>query len=385
MTWPIKKLGEVCEIARGGSPRPIQNYLTEDSAGINWIKIGDATSSDKYIFNTKERIKKEGLRKTRLVESGDLILTNSMSFGHPYIMGTSGAIHDGWLLLRPCKEVWSEYLYYFLSSNGVYDEFSRLAGGAVVKNLNSKSVATVEIPLPSLFEQKKIVARLEKMFGKIKEAKRLRAEAQEATQKLLSAELHKIFEEGKKKGWEEKKLEKVCKINMGQSPSSSTYNQNQKGLPFFQGKKDYGETYPTPRVWCSNPIKIVDLEDILISVRAPVGALNVARERSCIGRGLAGLRADSELDQAFLFYFLKFKQKEIENKGTGSTFKAISKKDLEGLIVYLPSVSEQKKIVTRLDALSEKIKKLQEYQKQTESDLIALEKSILHNAFNGKL
>ena len=118
--WKEKDLHETCEIARGGSPRPIQHYLTDSDEGINWIKISDATSSDKYIYKTKQKITKEGLHKTRMVYPGDFILTNSMSFGRPYIMKTEGAIHDGWLLLRPNKDISEEYLYYFLSSDDIY-------------------------------------------------------------------------------------------------------------------------------------------------------------------------------------------------------------------------------------------------------------------------
>lgn len=156
-----------------------------------------------------------------------------------------------------------------------------------------------------------------------------------------------------------KKIGEVCEINMGQSPSSSTYNQEKIGLPFYQGKKDYGEKYPTPRVWCSNPIKIVEAGDILISVRAPVGALNIAKEKSCIGRGLAGLRVKKELDQDFLFHYLQLKEKDISALGTGSTFTAISKKHLENLEIPLPAIEIQKKIVKKIEELFAKIDQAQ--------------------------
>jgi type I restriction enzyme S subunit len=114
--WELKKLGEVLTIERGGSPRPIKKYLTDSSEGINWIKISDATASNKYIYETKEKITKDGLHKTRLVNEGDFLLSNSMSFGRPYIMKTTGCIHDGWLVLKQDeKKVFeTEYLYYLL-------------------------------------------------------------------------------------------------------------------------------------------------------------------------------------------------------------------------------------------------------------------------------
>ncbi len=122
----------------------------------------------------------------------------------------------------------------------------------------------------------------------------------------------------------------VCNINMGQSPDSKSYNDNCDGIPFFQGNADFGERYPVTRVWCNAPTKIANPNDILISVRAPIGALNFARERCCIGRGLAAITPDtSKVSVEFIYWLLKGKTVELNSKGTGSTFKAISRKVLE--------------------------------------------------------
>lgn len=161
--WPISKLGDLCEIHRGGSPRPIDQFITEAPDGINWIKIGDVGEGEKYVLRTMQRIRPEGAQRSRFVECGDFLLTNSMSYGRPYILRTSGCIHDGWLVLRYDKEKLSEdYLYHALSSGAVHSQFVKLASGAVVKNLNSEVVKSVEIPLPPLFEQRRIAAILDK-------------------------------------------------------------------------------------------------------------------------------------------------------------------------------------------------------------------------------
>ena len=154
--WTVKRLGEIFEIARGGSPRPIEKFLTNDSTGLNWIKIGDATASGKFIKVTKEKIKPEGLSKSRFVSSGDFLLTNSMSFGRPYIMATDGCIHDGWLVLKPHdrKLVDQDYFYHLLGSNTIYEMLSARASGSTVKNLNTEIVSSVEIKLPPLDEQR---------------------------------------------------------------------------------------------------------------------------------------------------------------------------------------------------------------------------------------
>ena len=139
-------------------------------------------------------------------------------------------------------------------------------------------------------------------------------------------------------------LKDVCCINMGQSPDSKSYNESKEGIPFFQGNADFGERYPVTRVWCNAPTKIAEKDDILISVRAPIGALNYAKETCCIGRGLAAITPNqTKVSTEFIFWLLKGKNNELNRLGTGSTFKAISKKVLEETKV--PDISLEKQIV----------------------------------------
>ena len=164
--WAWERLGNVSTIARGGSPRPIEDFLTDDKNGINWIKIGDTEKDGKYILHTKERIKAAGLSKTRYVRSGDFLLTNSMSFGRPYILKTDGCIHDGWLVIGNIKTVFSQdYLYYALSSGFMYTTLSLLAAGSTVKNLKSDTVRSVLFPIPPLDEQERLARRLEELIS----------------------------------------------------------------------------------------------------------------------------------------------------------------------------------------------------------------------------
>ncbi len=164
MGWDRAFLGDVCEIARGGSPRPIQKYLTDDPEGINWIKISDATESEKYIFKTKQKITRDGISNSRLVKDGDFILSNSMSFGRPYIVRTEGCIHDGWLVLSVNDEVFNpDYLYCFLGSQEAYSQFNSKAAGSTVRNLNIEIVKTVEAIVPPLNEQRRIVDKLDRI------------------------------------------------------------------------------------------------------------------------------------------------------------------------------------------------------------------------------
>lgn len=151
-------------------------------------------------------------------------------------------------------------------------------------------------------------------------------------------------------------LGSACELVMGQSPSSDTYNSDGIGLPFFQGNADFGEEHPTPSTWCSEPKKTARKGDILISVRAPIGAVNTATEECCIGRGVAALRPDKNLlNAAFLKYHLIAKRPELERAGTGSTFTAVGKKALSKLEVRLFSLGDQIEMSRRLDILSENI------------------------------
>ena len=167
-SWCWSRLGDINNIARGGSPRPIKDYLTDDKNGINWIKIGDTTREGKYIDSVKEKIRPEGMKKSRFVHKGDFLLTNSMSFGRPYILNVDGCIHDGWLVISPIGEVYtSDFLYHLLSSSFAFEQFTNVASGGVVTNLNSDKVADTIFPVPPLAEQQRIVAKIEKLFEQL--------------------------------------------------------------------------------------------------------------------------------------------------------------------------------------------------------------------------
>ncbi|MDI5888473.1 restriction endonuclease subunit S [Flavobacterium yafengii] len=187
---------------------------------------------------------------------------------------------------------------------------------------------------------------------------------------------------------EKVKLVDVADIIAGQSPPSDTYNKDKVGLPFFQGKTDFGYQNPTPRTWCSKPLKIAEPLDILVSVRAPVGSVNINTENACIGRGIMSVRAKKRAErrhasreklihQKYLYYyFIKFEER-IEALGTGSTFKAIKKSELENLEIPLPSLPSQQKIAEILDTADQ----LRQYNKQLIEKYDALTQSLFLEMF----
>jgi len=156
-------------------------------------------------------------------------------------------------------------------------------------------------------------------------------------------------------GWAEVSLPQVARLNMGQSPPSSTYNTQKRGLPFFQGKAEFGDLYPSPEKFCSAPVKVAEPEDILISVRAPVGPTNLCREPSCIGRGLAAIHPLGAIPSRYLLFELRNIEGWLATQGTGSTFTAISKSDLEQLRIPLAPLAEQRRIVAKLEQLFAKV------------------------------
>ncbi|MBQ2750362.1 MAG: restriction endonuclease subunit S, partial [Clostridia bacterium] len=152
------------------------------------------------------------------------------------------------------------------------------------------------------------------------------------------------------------RLDQICSLNMGQSPDSSSYNENGEGMPFFQGNADFGKVHPRVRVWCSAPTKVAHTGDVLISVRAPIGALNIADRECCIGRGLAALTVNEELcNKDYLWYAIASKVEELNSKGTGSTFKAISKSVLAETEIPLPTLGEQQGVARQLAKVDELI------------------------------
>ncbi len=183
--------------------------------------------------------------------------------------------------------------------------------------------------------------------------------------------------------WLEVKLNDISEIIMGQSPPSSTYNENGVGFPFFQGKAEFTDLHPIVSKWCSSPKKIAESQDILISVRAPVGATNIADRTCCIGRGLAAIRYSS--CNKYVFYFLKSIETELDKKGTGTTFKAISGKILKSEIIPFPPLPEQRAIVSKIEQLFSELDNGIANFRQAREQLKVYRQAVLKKAFEGEL
>lgn len=184
---------------------------------------------------------------------------------------------------------------------------------------------------------------------------------------------------------EVKKLKECCTIVAGQSPESKYYNSNGDGLPFFQGKADFGELYPSIRVYCSQPTKIAEKDDILLSVRAPVGPTNLAPCKVCIGRGLTAIRPSEVLLTRYVLLFFRYFEAQLASKGTGTTFKAITQDVVKNLEIPIPPLPEQERIVARIEELFSQLDAGVEALKKTKAQLAVYRQAVLKEAFEGRL
>ncbi len=201
--WVTKTLEEICIVVRGSSPRPIKVYLTDNADGVNWVKIGDTKGIEKYIEQTKQRITPKGAECSRKVEPGDLLLSNSMSFGKPYVMATNGYVHDGWFVLRNFVDTFDpDFFYLLLTSELVQSQFRKLAAGAVVKNISSDLVKKAILPVPPLPEQRRIVGILDEAFAGIATAKANAEKNLQNAHALFESHLNTVFTQ-RGEGWVE--------------------------------------------------------------------------------------------------------------------------------------------------------------------------------------
>jgi type I restriction enzyme S subunit len=389
--WKVKTLDELCEIARGGSPRPIKQFLTHSPDGVNWIKISDASASSKYIYQTKEKIKPDGIKYSRLVSEGDFILSNSMSFGRPYIMRTSGCIHDGWLVLKDKSGLFDQdYLYYFLGSNTTYKQFDKLAAGSTVRNLNIDLVRGVKVILPPLAEQKRIVTILEEAFEGIDRAIANTEKNLANSRELFESYLKAIFTQ-KGDGWVEKKLGDVCNFSQGIQVETKLQleTMNHDGLVRFLRIVDFTQGNEALR-YIENPgIKyIVNERDVsLVRYGASTGFVCRGLNGAIANNLFKVLPKQNNLTNEYIYYFLCSStfQNEIKRVMGGAAMPAISFGLIKNIKMLIPSLSDQEAVVRRLDLFNIQTQRLETIYRQKIAALKELKQSILQKVFTGEL
>ena len=354
--WKKVKLGDICDLRNGVAIKSEDYILNSNTLNCRMSNIRPDGTFD-ILYNAKYLPDNFSEKyKNYLLKNGDLVIAMTDMAGDPKILGVPTVVKsNGFNIIQNQRvgklelltdNIDENYLKFALQSKNVKNYFKKFSAGGVQLNLSKKEILNAPIILPTIEEQKILV----NLFKTIESFIYLRKK------ELLNLNsLNKsLFTKFNKNGVE-KQLNDVADIIMGQSPLSQSYNKDKKGLPFYQGKTEFSDIYiKEPTVYCNSPIKVVEENDILMSVRAPVGDVNIATQKSCIGRGLASIKS-KKIDYLYLFYLLKEQKSKIEKIGVGSTFKAINKNNISTLKISIVEKDKQDKIRNYLSSI-EKLK-----------------------------
>jgi type I restriction enzyme S subunit len=379
--WKVVEFGVLFDFQRGLSYR--KNDISTFQTPIRFITINDLEKEggrkrDVEPIYLSEELEDSIINKKCTVEIGDILIAiTDMSKG--FIIGAPLYIDEtlrnqgdtlvysmDLVKLLPKRSLNTKFYFYLLSWERVRKIMKSLARGTNVLHLDLNLTKKLKVIEPPLEEQGRIANILSTIDRTIelyhRESERLERLKRGLMSELLTGRI-RVREENDKlsfyremefqeteiseipREWKTVKLSSIARIIMGQSPPSDTYNREGLGMPFLQGKMEFGRMYPSPTIYTTQPLKIAEPNDILISVRAPVGDVNIAPYKVCIGRGLAAIRFNLKTaNHMFYFYYFQYIKKQLVTLGKGSTFKAITKKDLEELLIPLPPIKEQEKV-----------------------------------------
>ena len=318
-----------------------------------------------------------------------------MSFGRPYIMKTNGCIHDGWLVLRQReKQVEQDFLYYVLSSDLVFQQFDRLAAGSTVRNLNIGLVKGVTIPFPPLAEQQRIVGVLDEAFAGLATAQANAEKNLQNARTLFESHIQSVFTH-RGKGWVEKSLVEVCELFFDSAHRIPKYIE--EGIPALRPRDVVNGILNL-----AGALRVAESEYEIQSkrYRPTAGDIVYSRElsygwaaalpetpRVCLSQGMCVFRSSEKLDPTFLLYVLNCSvgREQATRAAVGAAHPHINLDDIKSYSIPFPPLVEQRKIVAKLDAISTETQRLSDHYEQKQVALAALKKSLLHQAFSGKL
>ena len=375
--WDVITLGDYAQIFRGGSPRPIQAFLTISDQGVNWIKIGDVGEEDKFIKLTEEKIIPEGVPRSRMVFRGDLILSNSMSYGRPYIMNIEGCIHDGWLVIQKYDRVFDrDYLYYALSSCLTMKQYVAMAAGSSVQNLNKEKVSKVLLPRPRISEQKSIADALSDIDILIMDLKKLIRKKKD----IRRGSLQFYLNDTKRYEWVECPITELLKpggIKIG--PFGSQLKKEMllsDGLYKVYGQENVyendfsiGGRFLTPEHFQRlNSCEIIP-GDFLMSTMGTIGKCTIVPEhiqKGIMDSHLIRLRFDEKkIEQRYVLYLFSdqfdYLKRQTQQLSVGGIMEGLSVGIVSKLIVCYPKkAKDQKEIIKIFNDMNLEINKLEE-------------------------
>ncbi len=380
--WEWKKLGDVAAIMDVDHKMP-----KGEENGVFFISPKDLIDSDGINFKLAKRISEEDFQRLSRKckpEIGDIIYSRIGTIGkvRKVPLNMKFQISYSLCLIRPISSLkHNDILYWLLKSPHILEQALMKTRGIGVPDLGLGDIKNFLIPIPPLPTQRRIVSILEKA----EETKRLRAQADELTKRLLQSVFLEMFGDPVKnpKWWERRKLSAVSHINMGQSPPGESYNKNGMGTPLLNGPTEFGDIHPTTAQWTDKPTKICNNGDILFCVRgATAGRMNWADQRYCIGRGIAAIQSIPNLsDNRYLYQILLMNYERFQATGKGSTFINISSSELGSLIVPVPPIPLQQEFAR----VVEKVESMRQSQNQSKQQIENLFSALMQKAFRGEI
>lgn len=415
-TWKKIQLKDVADIVGGGTPSTKNpSYWNGEVA---WLTPKDLSGyMERCISRGERNISREGLNNSSaiLLPKGTVLLTSRAPIGYVAIANNPLSTNQGFKSLILKKGQNPLFYYYLLKANVEY--IQNMGSGSTFKEVSGGVVKELTFLIPEYEEQKRIAEILGSLDDKIELLQKQNKTLEDMAKALfkswfvdfdvvrakqkglpkadimreyhLTDELYDLFPSSFAdsplgpipSGWEVKPLSKIAVLTMGQSPAGTTYNETGEGLPFYQGRTDFGFRFPKKRIYCSAPTRIAQKGDILISVRAPVGDLNIANETCCIGRGVASIRSYISKD-SFLYYAMLSAQTQFDVFNTeGTVFGSINRKDLSSFSILTPIeqlVKEFNNIIGNFDL------KIEENLKQIQT-LTELRDTLLPRLISGKI
>ena len=342
------KLSELMDVIGGGTPKTSKaEYWNGD---IPWLSVKDFNNDCRYVYRTEKNITQEGLKNssTKLLDSGDIIISARGTVGEiasiPYPMAFNQSCYG----LRAKEEVTTSHFLYYLIKHNI-SVLKNQTHGSVFDTITRDTFQGIEVDIPEIKEQEKIASILADLDAKIE----LNIEINNNLEQQAQAIYQQMFIDNPAPDWIEGSLSDIANITMGQSPSGSSYNEDGIGAIFFQGRAEFGFRFPTIRLYTTEPKRMAYANDILMSVRAPVGDLNVAHNDCCIGRGLAAIHSKTN-HQSFVLYtmFSIKKQLDVFNS-EGTVFGSINRNSLNDMPILIPDDEQIEKfelIVAPMDA-----------------------------------
>ncbi|MFB6199884.1 MAG: restriction endonuclease subunit S [Candidatus Nanohaloarchaea archaeon] len=369
--WDWSDMKSEVYIEMGNSP-PGDSY-NEEGNGEPFLQ-GASRFGEKYPSEGKYTTE-----PTKFCEEEDILITIRAGVGELNVADKEYCIGRGIAALRGEERVNNDYLFYYLKTLKPYWE--EVSSGSTYSSITKKNIKNAPIPVPPLEEQEMIVEKLDEIFDSIEEIQDAQEQAREIRDILLESAIHHKY--GNLEG-KEKDLDDVVKILMGSSPPGESYNEEGEGKPFIQGASKFSDKYPTEGKFTTDPERLCQKDDVLITIRAGVGDLNIADKEYCIGRGIAGLRPQ-EISRDYLYFYLKGMKNYWEQVSSGSTYQSITKKNLKNAPITVVSEEKQKEVVNFLRQIEDNLVNLTKEFDQSEEKTEDLPKSVLAEAFKGKL